>query len=378
MSESLHSSTLEGQLPTTGANAAGARCLTEEEIMALLEPSSGLNVDLRVEAHLEACPDCRDIVLATCLNLDGVGTCFGSRQPFCLVFEPGSVVARRYCIRRLLGRGGMGEVYEAFDLASRKRVALKAVRATLCDQPAAIARLLSELRLGRRVNHPNVCRMLEVGQHRMSLDGGRVHFYTMQLIEGETLRKRLERGPLNLAQAIALGGEVLRGLRAIHDARIVHRDLKNDNLMLSGPASAPRVTIIDFGLARRRHENQDTGADGSSVGSGSLAYMAPEQAAGREVGPAADIFSFGVVLFEAITGRRPFEGPTPDRSCSRSRLSARAVLRLRDVSSSTPAWLVAFVDRCLQTNPVERFADAAEAAEHFEGSEQGLQTIVGD
>jgi serine/threonine protein kinase len=339
--------------------------LTEEEIMALLEPSSGLNVDPHVESHLAACPDCRDIVLAACLNLDEAGSSFRPRQTFCLVFEPGSVVARRYCIRRLLGRGGMGEVYDAFDLASRTAVALKAVRAALCDQPAAIARLRSELRLGRRVSHPNVCRMLEAGQHRLGHQGGSIHFYTMKRIEGETLRQRLQRGPLDLAHAIVLGGEVLSGLRAIHEAGIVHRDLKNDNLMLSGGAAAPRVIIIDFGLARSQRKGREMGTDGSSVGSGSLAYMAPEQAAGQHAGPAADMFSLGVVLFEAITGRRPFEGPTPDRSCRRSRLAARPVSRLRDVASNTPEWLNAFVDRCLQTNPSDRFADAAEASRHF-------------
>lgn len=366
MSASLQSMLGEAELSDSSAGTGSACCLTEQEIVALLEPKPSLGVSSHVDAHLAACPDCRDLVLAACLSLDGTGCSFGSRRLFCLVFEPGSVVARRYCIRRLLGRGGMGEVYEAFDLASRMLVALKAVRASACDQPAAISRLFSELRLGRRVSHANVCRMLEFGQHRVGAEGGSIHFYTMQLINGETLRERLKRGPLDLADTILLGGGVLSGLRAIHDARIVHRDLKSDNLMLGRAGAMPSVTIIDFGLARRQRNGPEEAGESSNAGSGSLAYMAPERAAGQRGGPAADIFSLGVVLFEAVTGHLPFEGPTAVRSSPRFRCCTGGRLRLGDLAARAPAWFVAFIDRCLQTNPADRFADAAEAERHFE------------
>jgi hypothetical protein len=331
---------------------AASPCLDDEQILTLLNPRAGARVDPGAEAHLNACPECRDLVLVSCASLDDTAPVLSPACRFCLMFEPGCVVAERYCIRRLIGRGGMGEVFEALDLRRRESVALKTVRANASDAPAALARLLTEARLNRRVQHPNVCRGLDLGQHGSNgAAAGGTPFYTMQLVEGETLCTRLRRARLAIGEALQLGRQALSGLAAIHEAQIVHRDLKSTNLMLSTSGAQLQVTIVDFGLARPLSAAGEDAAGAAHDGSGSLAYMAPEQASGARVGPAADVFSLGVVLFEAITGQRP-------QLCG-------ALPRLRDSTPDAPPWLDTFVARCLEPESARRFADGGEAARHF-------------
>jgi eukaryotic-like serine/threonine-protein kinase len=345
--------------------------------VGLLEPASGGAINASVEAHLAVCSACRDVVLITCMDLDGSPGQLDTSRAFCLVFEPGTVVERRFCIRRLLGRGGMGEVYEAFDLVLRRAVALKAVRANACDEPGAAERLMMEVHIGQLVDHPNVCRTYQFGQYHATYGSGSIPFYTMQLIEGETLRRRLKHGPLHLVETISLARQALSGLRAIHEAGIVHRDVKSDNIMLSVKGGMLRTTVLDLGLAcRHRRSRRHRTNPGSSGRSGSLAYMAPEQMLGQGVGPAADVFGLGVVIFEALTGRLPFYGPR--RTSLHSRSEDPAPNRPRAIRADTPTWLDDFIQRCLRSNPADRFADAADAEKHFEQLSQGAVTKVND
>jgi tRNA A-37 threonylcarbamoyl transferase component Bud32 len=353
--------------PSRAAPAPGSpeQCFSEEDVASLLAPvPNALETELSLR-HLARCSDCRELVLLACVALADAPGKRGARAGFCLMFEPGSIVARRYFVQRLLGRGGMGEVYEAFDLLLRERVALKAVRASACDDPRALSRLIAEVRGARAVRHPNVCRT-----HDLGVDAGAnerepaVLFFTMELVSGVSLRQELgRRGALGIPASLALGRDVLSGLAAIHATGIVHRDIKSDNVMLSPAGSAEqRAIIVDFGLARDQGPRaRPRPAEETGVGpSGSVAYMAPEQVRGEPAGPGADMFSAGVVLFEAITGRLPFTIGTPARINFLSRQSGLAVLRLRDVLPEAPAGLDAFLARCLCDDPQQRFGSGAD------------------
>lgn len=345
------------------AGRSATACLSDDDVTLLLAPSTALEGAAGIDEHLATCPDCRDLVIVA-LHVTEREPARSLRAPArCTLFEPGRIVAERYCIKRLLGRGGMGEVYEALDLVERVCVALKTVKATACDQPHATARLLSELRAGRRVRHPNVCRLLDHHRHA-SLTAGNadLHFFTMQLLHGQTLRQRVQSaGPFCVEQAVEVARSILSGLAAIHDARIVHRDLKSDNVMLEQRGREQRVTIIDFGLARRTHAVKAVSPAASSGLSGSLGYMAPEQVLGKRVGPEADVFSFGVVMFEALTGRLPFDGLEGSSVTFVARQLCPRVLGLRDIVRHAPPELDRFLGRCLAMQPAERFADGRRA-----------------
>ena len=202
----------------------------------------------------------------------------------------------KYEIRDALGSGGMGVVYRAFDTRLRREVALKFLREDLTADPDAKARLLVEAQAVASLEHPNICTIYEVGETAEGL-----LYLAMPCYEGETLRAKLERGPLPLADAVGYVGQVAVGLQRAHAAGIVHRDVKPANILVTTDRI---VKILDFGVARRA-ESQLT-----SVGAqlGTLAYMSPEQLRGERVDHRADIWALGVVLFELLTGQRPFQG----------------------------------------------------------------------
>ena len=199
---------------------------------------------------------------------------------------PGRILGERYQIRELLGRGGMGEVFRAFDLKLRVDVALKTVRAEKAGSERAREMLRSEVRSAREVVSPNVCRIFDLVE-----EGGQ-ELVSMEYIDGVTLGETLrERGPLDLKEAREIASQFLSGLEAIHQVGLVHRDFKPDNVMLT---RAGRVVVMDFGLARARTEGGGTIA-------GTPAYMAPEQARGEPVDARADVFAAGIVLCEMLS-----------------------------------------------------------------------------
>lgn len=197
-------------------------------------------------------------------------------------FALGARLADRYQLRRLIGDGGMGQVYAAYDEVAEVEVALKVMHPECLDAAA----LRRELQLARRVTHYNVCRLFDIGRHEEAF------FLTMELLEGETLAVRLRReGAVNLAEAELIAGQLVNGLTAIHQAGIVHRDLAPANVMLS----AGRVVIMDFGLAQPR-------ALRAAQTMGTLDYMAPEQLRGEPVTELADIYGLGAVLRVMVAG----------------------------------------------------------------------------
>ena len=210
------------------------------------------------------------------------------------LLAPGQVLGDRYQIRSQLGRGGMGEVWRAFDLKLRVEVALKAMRVDLFKDERRRDLLRREVRAAREVVSPNVCRIFDL------VEAGGIELVSMEYVDGGTLLDVLrERGPLDLKEAQDIASQFLAGLEAIHKAGLVHRDIKPENIMLT---RAGRVVVMDFGLARQ----EDSGA---GTVSGTPAYMAPEQAAGLKVDARADVYAAGVVLAEMVSpgGIKSFE-----------------------------------------------------------------------
>jgi len=259
----------------------------------------------------------------------------------------GAFIAERYQIVRFLGRGGMGEVYEAHDLMLGERVAIKLLKTGLASV-GAIERFLREVQLARRVTHPSVCRLHDVGT-----DQSRV-FLTMELLAGETLADRLARGPIAFADAARIARATGEGLAAAHAVGVVHRDFKPANVMVVGE----RVVVTDFGLAHGILAGDST-LTADQVVLGTPAYMAPEQVQGRFAGPLADVYAFGVVLFELATGKRPFVGENAAETASK-----RLVEPAPDPRDSMPdldeRWAVT-INRCLQRQPTDRFASMRDA-----------------
>ncbi|HTV63955.1 MAG TPA: serine/threonine-protein kinase, partial [Bryocella sp.] len=211
-------------------------------------------------------------------------------------FVPGMLVAGRYRIISLLGRGGMGEVYRADDLSLGQAVALKFLPEAATDEET-LERFRNEVRIARRISHPNVCRVYDIGQSDNQV------FLSMEYVDGEDLSSLLRRiGRLPSDKALEIARKICAGLAAAHDKAVLHRDLKPSNIMLDGRGE---ILIMDFGLAGLAHEIQD-------VRSGTPAYMAPEQLAGKEVTARSDIYSLGLVLYELFTGKPAFHGYTRD------------------------------------------------------------------
>jgi len=274
-------------------------------------------------------------------------------------FQPDELVAGRYRVIRFIARGGTGEVYEVEDFELRARVALKTLRPELADDDLLLARFRHEINLSRKVTHANVCRIFDLGFHPSPR--GRVTFLTMELLAGESLRRRIQRtGRMDPVEALPIVQQMVDGLSAAHADGVVHRDFKSDNVMLvASPGSgSPRVALTDFGLARAE---QPSGLTTSTGGlKGTPAYMAPEQVAGGDVGPAADIYALGVVMYEMMTGELPFDGGTAMEVALR-RLTTRARAPRQLAPDLDPRWERAIL-RCLEREPEKRYAAAGEVS----------------
>jgi tetratricopeptide (TPR) repeat protein len=286
-----------------------------------------------------------------------------SLEPQPGIFAPGDFVANRYRVVRFIARGGMGEVFEAEDLELRGRIALKTIHAHAADEPGAIDRFKREIQLARRVTHPNVCRIFDVGFHESEPGRAPVIFFTMELLEGETLAVRLKRsGRLSTAAALPIARQLTAALTAAHEAGIVHRDFKTENVFLvptPDRRGGERAVVTDFGIARGGGGEEGIGATLTSAGSviGTPAYMAPEQIAGDAVTPATDQYALGVVLFEMVTGELPFHGDNPLATAAR-RLTEPPPSPREFVPGIEPAWEAAIL-RCLERRPEARFRDVS-------------------
>jgi serine/threonine protein kinase len=335
-------------------------CPSESELLEFIAGRALADTVAFLESHLDQCSACR-ILLSVA---DGVVESPPMRRGGC-VFVSGETIGGRYRIERFLARGGMGEVYEARDTLLDLRVALKTLSMLISDDTAATARLKNEVQIARRVTHDNVCRLFDLGIHtdrdqNTNGAGGPLVFITMELLDGETLRQRLKRdGRLTPEQARVIVGQLLNGLAAAHRAGVIHRDLKSDNIMLVRAPDGERAVIMDFGLARIRSADW-VGSALSTPNTvlGTLAYIAPEQIAGGAATTETDIYSLGVVVYEALTGTLPFRGDTP-LSSALMRLGSAPALPSSIVPGIGAVW-DSVVMKCLARDPAERFRSVDE------------------
>jgi serine/threonine protein kinase len=246
------------------------------------------------------------------------------------------LIAERYRIISLLGRGGMGEVFRADDLTLGQPVALKFLPESMTGQ-FMLERFHNEVRIARRISHPNVCRVYDIGETNNQV------FLSMEYVDGEDLSSLLRRIPrLPADKALEIARKICAGLAAAHDKGVLHRDLKPSNIMLDGRGE---VLIMDFGLAGLAHEIED-------VRSGTPAYMAPEQLVGKEVTARSDIYALGLVLYELFTGKPLFEGKTHDEIVRVRRESTPQ--RLSTVVRDLDPAVKLVVMRCLEEEPENR------------------------
>ena len=346
-------------------------CLSEEDALAFAGGRLSEERRERVHLHLDACDECQ-LLLTEAVHALATSRSLGeARDPvaWSTTFRPGALVGR-YLIRRFIARGGMGEVYEAFDQELQERVALKTVTSTASDDPSAVRRLKAEVQLARRVSHPNVCRIYDFGTHRAT-GLPSISFLTMEFVEGETLGLRLrEHGALSVAESVALGRALLRGLDAAHSAGVLHRDFKSDNVILRRDGQRAEPLILDFGLARALDQVGHTSSNSGRGLVGTLAYMAPEQLEGQSFTTASDIYSFGLVWFEMLTGELPFQGRSSPTVTTLERLT-KPVPAPSTKNPLVPPALDGLVLACLRRHARDRPQTAAEVLARLEALDSG-------
>src|SRR3984893_17092265 len=294
--------------------------------------------------------------------------------------SPGDLLAQRLLMIRFLASGGMGEVYEAEDVELGERVALKTIRPDLFGDVRSLERFKREVHLAKSVTHPNICRIFDLFRHQ---EGGESAanpgfvFVSMELLDGETLAEYLKREPrMTAADALPVAVQTASGLAAAHEAGVLHRDLKPGNIILVPGTKRVRAVITDYGLALRSSSDSSRSGAITDTGKslGTPAYMSPEQVEGRELSPASDVYSLGLVLYQMVTGTRPFDDDSP---------LSMAVRRLRE-DPTPPRALVADLDphweavilRCLERDPSRRFQNADEVSRALKGEPEHISAPV--
>ncbi len=276
-----------------------------------------------------------------------------------MTIAPGARLGH-YEVLSPLGKGGMGEVYRATDTKLKRDVALKLLPESFIEDPERLARFEREAQLLAQLQHPNIASIFGIEEN----DG--VRALVMELVEGPTLAERLESGALPLEEALSVARQIAEALEAAHDKGIVHRDLKPANIKLRPDGT---VKVLDFGLAKAwESESGGTGLSLSptvtshhtraGVVLGTAAYMSPEQARGKQVDKRADIWAFGVVLWEMLTGRHLFDGETVSDVLANV---LKAEVPLSALAGETPAPVRELLRRCLERDPRNRLHDVADA-----------------
>ena len=262
------------------------------------------------------------------------------------------VLAGRYELGALLGQGGMGAVHDAIDRRLGRPVAVKILRGDLAAQPNARRRFETEAHAAARLAHPNVVTVFDSGEE----DG--VPFLVMERLPGRTFADELAAGPASVARVREVAREILAALSAAHTAGIIHRDIKPGNALLTEDG---HVKVSDFGIAKTVDDTEQTQ---TAVLVATPGYLAPERLAGEPASQRSDLYSVGVLLYEALSGRRPFAGDTPlavMRAIERGKAEP-----LTSMQRALPADVVAVVERAMSRNPRRRFASAEEMAAALE------------
>jgi TolB-like protein/tRNA A-37 threonylcarbamoyl transferase component Bud32 len=261
--------------------------------------------------------------------------------------ETGTLFAGRYQVIEKIGSGGMGQVFKVFDTKVQERVALKIIRPEISSDPKTIERFGHELRAARRIAHRNVCRMFDLGEHAGT------HYITMEYVAGETLKNIIRMsGPLSIGSAVDYAKQIADGLEEARRFGIIHRDLKPQNVLID-PSHTAR--IMDFGIARSLQSGEWT-AEGVVLGTPE--YMSPEQAEGEEADHRSDLYSLGMILYEMVTGKTPFESRTPLGVLVKQK--SESPRSPRQLNPQVPESLAAVILKCLAKDRNQRFQTAAD------------------
>jgi serine/threonine protein kinase len=273
----------------------------------------------------------------------------------------GTIFARRYEVIEELGKGGMGRVYKVFDKKIKEKVALKLLRPEISSDEETVERFSNELKYARKIIHKNVCRMFDLGEEQGT------HYITMEYVSGEDLKSMIRMmGRLSPGQAVSITRQVCEGLSEAHKLGVVHRDLKPQNIMIDREGNA---RIMDFGIARSLKAKGIT--DGGII-IGTPEYMSPEQVEGKEIDERADIYALGVILFEMLTGKVPFEGDTPLSIAVKHKTEMPP--DPRKLNAQVPPDLSQLILNCLEKDKKKRPQSAEEVLSQLGKIEQEVPT----
>jgi len=284
----------------------------------------------------------------------------------------GTSLANRYEIKGELGKGGMGEVYLAEDMNLKRQVAIKVLSQPYALDEERLARFEREARLLASLNHPNIATI-----HGLEKSGGQ-QFLVMELVKGETLRERISRGSLPVEEVLEICKQIAEGLESAHEKGIIHRDLKPANVKVTPEG---KVKILDFGIAKAFQDQSDdsdplkppamTGEmTQPGVILGTLAYMSPEQLRAKPLSPRSDVFSFGVILYEMLSGEHPFNRPSSAETINAILADSTPALKIEE--GKVPDKLAQIIHKALEKAPEKRFGSAAEIAEELRAAERTL------
>jgi len=274
----------------------------------------------------------------------------------------GTTFAERYDLIQELGTGGMGKVYKAFDRKVEEEIALKILRPEITADRRILRRFSSELKTARKIIHKNVGRMYDLSE----AEG--IHFITMEYVPGEDLKSFIKRsGQLTVGKALSIAKQICEGLAEAHELGIVHRDIKQQNIMIDSEGNA---RIMDFGIARSLQAEGLT-AEGTVIGTPE--YMSPEQAEGEETDQCSDIYSLGVVLFEMMTGRIPFEGKTPFSIAMKHKSETPPAPK--EINAQVTEDLSQLILKCLEKDKGKRIQSAQELLSGLAKIEQTIPTL---
>jgi serine/threonine protein kinase len=273
----------------------------------------------------------------------------------------GSTFAGRYQIIEELGKGGMGKVYRVLDKELKEEVALKLITPEIASDKKTLERFSNELKLARKITHKNICRMYEL------MEEGGTRYITMEYVAGEDLKSFIRRADqLTVGKAISIAKQVCEGLSEAHKLGVVHRDMKPQNIMIDKEGNA---RIMDFGIARSL---KTKGITGTGMIIGTPEYMSPEQVEGKEVDQRADIYAVGVILYEMMTGRVPFEGETPLGIAMKHKRELPK--NPRELNAQIPEDISRVIMRCMEKAKENRYQSAEETHAALEKIEKGIQT----
>ncbi len=324
------------------------------DLLAVIRASGVLNEKLLADIRqkiLQGDYPMDSIELADRLVDDNVITSYQAKR--FLNNKPGGLLVGRYVILDRIGSGSMGRVYKAHHMMMDRTVAIKIIAPEISSNERVVSRFQREMKLVGRLDHPNVVRAYDAD--RMN----KVLFIVMEYVPGLSLGERLRKGPLPPLEVVEYAAQACQGLAHAHGQGIVHRDIKPSNLLLTGDR---KIKVLDLGLGvLMEADSSATFATADGIAVGTVDYMSPEQACGREVDGRTDIYGLGCTMYHLATGKLPFPGETPIERLGK-RISGRHT-PITEYLSDVPTSFVRVLDRMLAPKPAERYATAAEAAE---------------